>query len=70
MAVGYDLNDDASPYGPVHFRDKQDVGRRLAQSALANVYGTILSVCMWWKATRGGGGLTETLSAMDSQGGR
>lgn len=39
LAVGYDLNDDASPYGPVHFRDKQDVGRRLAQSALANVYG-------------------------------
>lgn len=46
MAVGYDLNDDASPYGPVHFRDKQDVGRRLAQSALANVYGTTLSVYM------------------------
>ena len=39
LAVGYDLNDDASPYGPVHFRGKQDVGRRLAQSALANVYG-------------------------------
>ena len=42
LAVGYDLNDDASPYGPVHFRDKQDVGRRLAQSALANVYGAFV----------------------------
>ncbi len=49
LAAGYDLNDDASPYGPVHFRDKQDVGRRLAQAALANVYGTcgrFSSVCL------------------------
>jgi len=39
LAVGYDLNDDASPFGAVHFRDKQSVGQRLALSALANVYG-------------------------------
>jgi hypothetical protein len=41
LAAGYDLNDDSSPYGPVHFRNKQDVGRRLARSALENVYGTL-----------------------------
>jgi len=39
LALGYDLNDDASPFGAVHFRDKQDVGQRLATAALANVYG-------------------------------
>ena len=38
LAAGYDLNDDSSPYGPVHFRDKQDVGARLAKAALANIY--------------------------------
>lgn len=40
FAVGYDLNDDSSPFGPVHFRNKQEVGARLANAALANVYGT------------------------------
>lgn len=39
FAVGYDLNDDGSPFGAVHFRNKQEVGARLAKAALANVYG-------------------------------
>ena len=38
MAAAYDLNDDTSPYGPVHFRDKQDVGLRLSRLSLYHVY--------------------------------
>lgn len=41
MAVAYDLNDDTSPFGPVHFRDKQDVGKRLADAALGSIYANI-----------------------------
>ncbi|EWM26948.1 hypothetical protein Naga_100929g1 [Nannochloropsis gaditana] len=39
MAAAYDLNDDASPFGAVHFRNKQEAGARLARAALANGYG-------------------------------
>lgn len=35
MAVTYDLNDDDSPYGPVHYRDKQvGMGRVVGGAAI------------------------------------
>lgn len=40
MTVSYDLNDDTSPFGPVHYRNKQDVGLRLSTAADYYVYAT------------------------------
>ncbi len=42
MAVAYDLGDAASPFGAVHPRYKQDVGKRLALGARAVAYGEAL----------------------------
>ena len=39
MAVTIDLGDPSSPFGSVHPRDKEDVGKRLALGALAIAYG-------------------------------
>jgi len=39
MAVAMDLPDDDSPYGAVHPRDKQDVGKRLSMASFHYVYG-------------------------------
>jgi len=40
MAVVLDLPDDKSPWlGPIHPRDKQDVGKRLSMAAFNYVYG-------------------------------
>ncbi|XP_033626189.1 sialate O-acetylesterase-like [Asterias rubens] len=39
MAVGIDLVDETSPYGPIHPRDKQEMGTRLSLAGRAVVYG-------------------------------
>jgi len=39
MAVALDLPDDDSPYGAIHPRDKQDVGKRLSMASFHYVYG-------------------------------
>ena len=43
MAVAMDLPDNASPYGSIHPRDKQDVAARLVRGALKFVYGMNIS---------------------------
>lgn len=38
MAAALDLADPQSPYGSVHIRDKEDVGKRLSSAALHHVF--------------------------------
>ncbi|XP_022084099.1 sialate O-acetylesterase-like isoform X2 [Acanthaster planci] len=43
MGVGIDLPDVKSPYGPIHPRDKQDMGTRLSLAGRAIAYGQNVS---------------------------